>query len=229
MGFAIGAAAGFLIGYIMFQSLPFELPLACIGGWFGSKWYVRVQLKKRKKEFLSQFCDYLDAVSASLSCGRNTIEAFSGAEKDMNGLFRTDAPICYESAKLTDGLNTGHRVQPLLSAMAEDSGCSEVRTFGDVYGICSSAGGNLKSIVDDTRSMLVEKNGVEQEIQTVLTGPKNELNIMAIMPLVLLASLRVFGGGFLDGNESSMAINAAALCIFVFSYLLGRKIVDIRV
>ncbi|MBP5459979.1 MAG: hypothetical protein J6Y62_07445, partial [Clostridia bacterium] len=61
------------------------------------------------------------------------------------------------------------------------------------------------------------------------TGPKNELNIMVLMPLVILASLRVLGGGLITDDSSSMAVNAAALGVFLFSYWWGRQIVDIRV
>ena len=77
--------------------------------------------------------------------------------------------------------------------------------------------------------MIVEKIAIEQEIQTVLTGPKNELNIMVLMPLVILAALRVLGGGIITDDSSSMLVNTIALGIFAGSYWLGRKIVDIRV
>ena len=77
--------------------------------------------------------------------------------------------------------------------------------------------------------MIIEKIAIEQEIQTVLTGPKNELNIMVLMPLVILASLRVLGGGIITDDSSSMLVNTIALGIFGGSYWLGRKIVDIRV
>ena len=70
---------------------------------------------------------------------------------------------------------------------------------------------------------------MEQEIKTVLAGPRNELNIMALMPFVILASLRSMSGDFLPDDGISMGTNIVALAIFVISYWMGRKMVQIKV
>lgn len=229
VGFLAGAAGGLVTGYLLFHHIVPEALLAFVFGWYCRHAFVRRQMARRKQEFLDQFCDYLDSIATSLSVGRNGYEAFLTAEEDMKGLYESGAPIRYASGKVAEGLKNGRPIPELLQEMAEETGCSDVRTFGEIYQICSTAGGNLKHIVGDTRSMVIEKIAVEQEIQTVLTGPKNELNIMVLMPLVILAALRVLGGGLITDDSSSMAVNAAALGVFLFSYWWGRQIVDIRV
>ena len=228
LGFAIGAVGGFGVGFIMFRQLIAEAVLMVIAGWFMRNFVIRLLVKRRKREFRNQFCDYLDSVSTSLAVGKNTYEAFLSADEDMRGMYRADSAICKESAKVTDGLKNGRRIGDVLRDMAADAESRDVMTFAEIYEIGSTAGGNLKTIVDDTRSLLVDKIAVEDEIQTILTGPKNELNIMALMPLIILAALRVLGGSVLEG-DSSFLINAAALCIFAGSYAAGRKMVDISV
>lgn len=203
--------------------------LALLFGWYCRKAFVRRQMDRRKQAFLDQFCDYLDSVSTSLAVGRNGYEAFLTANDDMAALYEKGAPIRYASGKVAEGLKNGRSISELLREMAEETGCSDVRTFGEIYNICSTAGGNLRHIVGDTRNMIIEKIAVEREIQTVLTGPKNELNIMVLMPLVILASLRLLGGGMITDDSSSMAVNAVALGVFLCSYWWGRNIVDIRV
>ena len=204
VGFLGGFAGGLVTGFLLFGHPVPEVLLALLFGWYFRGAYVRHKVEKRKRDFLDQFCDYLDSIATSLAVGRN-------------------------SGRLTEGLKNGRAIPELLRDMAEETDCSSVRTFGEIYQICSTAGGNLRHIVGDTRNMIVEKIAIEQEIQTVLTGPKNELNIMVLMPLVILAALRVLGGGIITDDSSSMLVNTIALGIFAGSYWLGRKIVDIRV
>lgn len=229
VGFLGGAAAGLVTGFLLFHHPLPELALALLFGWYFRGAFVRLKVEKRRRDFLDQFCDYLDSIATSLAVGRNGYESFLAAEEDMKELYEAGAPIRHASGKLSEGLRNGRAIPDLLQEMAEETDCSSVRTFGEIYQICSSAGGNLKHIVGDTRNMIVEKIAIEQEIQTVLTGPKNELNIMVLMPLVILAALRILGGGLITDDPSSMLVNTVALGIFLSSYWLGRKIVDIQV
>lgn len=229
VGFLCGAGAGALVGFLLYHHPVPELLLAFLFGWYFRAAYIRHKVEKRKRDFLDQFCDYLDSVATSLAVGRNGYEAFLTADGDMRELYEAGAPICHASGRLTEGLKNGRALPDLLAEMAVETDCPSVRTFGEIYSICSTAGGNLKHIVGDTRNMILEKVAIEQEIQTVLTGPKNELNIMVLMPLVILAALRVLGGGIITDDSSSMLVNTIALGIFLGSYRLGQKIVDIRV
>ena len=229
VGFLGGFAGGLVTGFLLFGHPVPEVLLALLFGWYFRGAYVRHKVEKRKRDFLDQFCDYLDSIATSLAVGRNGYESFLTADEDMRELYEKGAPIRYASGRLTEGLRNGRAIPELLRDMAEETDCSSVRTFGEIYQICSTAGGNLRHIVGDTRNMIVEKIAIEQEIQTVLTGPKNELNIMVLMPLVILAALRVLGGGIITDDSSSMLVNTIALGIFAGSYWLGRKIVDIRV
>ena len=218
-----------MIGTLLFHHIVPEAALALLFGWYFRNAFVRYQMDRRKRDFLDQFCDYLDSISTSLAVGRNGYESFLSADEDMRELYEKNAPIVYVSGRVAEGLKNGRSIPDLLVEMAELTDCADVRTFGEIYQICNTAGGDLRHIVGDTRNMIVEKISVEQEIRTVLTGPRNELNIMVIMPLVILVSLRLLGGGLIADDASSMAVNAVALMIFLFSYWMGRKIVDIRV
>lgn len=229
MAFLLGMAAGICAGMILFTSIPLEIITGIIVGWMAQNAYVEFLKTRRKKEFMRQFCDYLDAVGTCLSCGRNTYDSFLSADEEMRELYPEGAPICVESRMVSAGLKNGRQIRDLISKMAEDSQCSDVKTYGEIYSACSQAGGNLKKVTDDSREKLSEKLSLESEIQTVLSGPKNELNIMALMPFLILAALRLMSGEFIPEDSVSMAVNIAALVLFVFSYAAGRKIVKIQV
>lgn len=226
-GFVIGGLFGFAVGQILYGLPVFNIILLILFGFCNSKIYVHHRIAKRRNEFAAQFCDYLDSIGSSLSCGKNTYEAFLSANEDMHELYRADSPICVESSRLSDGLRSGRPVSDLLFEMSKRSGNEDVQIFGDVYEVCSVAGGNLKKIVNDTRNIITEKITVEAQIQTALTEPKNELNIMAVMPLIITLALKMLGGSFIEGT--SVFINTLALVVFVVAYAWGRKIVKINI
>ena len=114
---------------------------------FIGKW-IDYWMEKRKRKFLHQFCDFLDSISTSLSCGKNSYYAFLNAERDMNTLYAPEEPICFICKRLVSGIEKGEQVSDLLFQMAEDSGSHEVKTFAMIYSIGITSGGNLKHIVD---------------------------------------------------------------------------------
>ena len=227
MGFLIGFGAGMFAFKIIYSSLIISLALSTVAGMVFSNVFVNMQINRRKSEFVLEFCDYLDAISSSLSCGKNSYETFQLANDDMHNLYSNISPICIESQRVANGLKSGRSIDELLLDMYERTGCEDVKIFGDVYSICNMAGGDLKQTVSDTKNRIIEKINIENEIKTSLAAPKNELNIMALMPIVITGTLRILGDNFLSG--SSLAASTIALGVFIFAYVLGQKIVKIEV
>ena len=226
-GFMIGAFLAFNALEILIENSILSGIGALILGLIFSKKFVDFLIVKRRKQFAEEFCDYLDSIGSSLSCGKNTYEAFLTADKEMHDLYRKDLPIYIESSRLADGLLSGRQIDELLKEMAERSGNDDVKTFADVYSICNDVGGDLKKIVNDTKTVIIEKSEIEAEINTVLAEPHNELRIMSIMPIFITLALRSLGDQFL--GQSGTYVNIFAVIIFVFAYFIGLRIVDIKV
>lgn len=227
IGFLLGMPIGFLIGYILFQRFPLELMLLILGGLVGARAYPLFLMEKREQVFRLQFCDYLDSISMSLACGRNTYDTFLSASADMRALYSEEAPICLAGEYIAGNLMAGERLSTLLETVAKESNCEDVQTFGNVYLICEQAGGNLKQVVDQSRNMLTEKISIEAEISVLLAGPKNELYLMTGMPLLILTAMKLLSTDLFTAEH--LAINLVALVLFTFAFLLGRNMVKIRV
>lgn len=226
-GFLLGAALGFAAGHILYETLVFDAVTALIFGIIFSKQLVQALILKRRKQFSEEFCDFLDSIGSSLSCGKNTYGAFMSAHEDIKGMYKKDSPIYVESERLAAGLKNGRQITELIEEMAVRSGNEDVRIFGDVYSICNDVGGNLKRIVNNTKSVISEKAEIEAEIGTLLAEPKNELRIMSFMPFVITTALKSLGEQFAPVN--SVGVNSVALFIFVLAYFIGSRIVDIKV
>jgi len=69
------------------------------------------------------------------------------------------------------------------------------------------------------------------EIGTLLSGNKNELNIMMIMPLIIIVSMEGLGSEMtVTGNSPlNILIKIVALGMFAAAYVLGKKITTIKV
>lgn len=226
-GFLIGAALGYFAASVIYDVFVINVIVSAISGFFGARIYVKFLIKRRKKEFTLEFCDYLDAISSSLSCGKNSYEALLIANDDMHNLYPSISPICVESQRISNGLKSGRSIDELFASMAERTDSDDVEIFADVFSICNTAGGNLKQTVCDTKQTITEKITIENEIKTSLAAPRNELNIMATMPIVITAALSILDNG--SGEGSMLLINTIAVAIFIGSYALGLKIVNIEV
>ena len=68
------------------------------------------------------------------------------------------------------------------------------------------------------------------EIETMISGSKNELNIMMVMPVIVVLMLRGMGSGMAGSNTVS-AVIVKIICIGIFgvAYVTGRKIMDIKI
>ena len=68
------------------------------------------------------------------------------------------------------------------------------------------------------------------EIQTKVASSANQMNIMILMPIFLIAMLKSSGEGFAENFTSASGIISTTVSIFVFiiAYFVGRKILDIK-
>ena len=82
VGFLGGFAGGLATGFLLFGHPVPELVLAVLFGWYFRGAWVRHKVEKRKRDFLDQFCDYLDSIATSLAVGRNGYESFLTADED---------------------------------------------------------------------------------------------------------------------------------------------------
>ena len=61
----------------------------------------------------------------------------------------------------------------------------------------------------------------------MVTGQKSQLNILAIMPIVMAFLTKTFSDG--PPTTLTIVVKIIALVLFVFAYWLGTKIVDVKV
>lgn len=148
----------------------------------------------------------------------------------MVSIYGEEADIVGELQAICAGLANNINIEQLLLNFAERSGLDDVMSFANVFEACNRQGSDLKRVVSDTRDIINDKIEIEMEIETMLSGNKNELNIMMVMPVVVVLSLSSMGTGTIVSNSPiNLVVKMICLGIFGAAYLVGRKIVDIKI
>ena len=231
IAFAIGAGAAVLVSWLFFGNLIVSVAAAVVTGILAQSVYQNYKMEKRKKALLLQFKDLLEALTSSYSAGKNTLDAYTDAWGDLTQIYGEEADIVKELEIIVGGMGNGINIEELLLNFALRSGLDDVRNFADVFRVAIRQGANIKDIIFSTRDIISDKIEIEMEINSMLAGNKNELNIMMIMPLIIIVSLGGLGTGMTaaDNSPLNVVIKIIALGLFFFAYYLGRKITAIKI
>lgn len=229
MAILIGFLIGYIAGYVYFDNSTVGLIVGLVAGYKAISIYRNKLFHDRKKELRLQFRDLLESLSNSFTVGRTASGAFESAYSDMIVEHGENAYIVKEIYLICMAYkNQGIEIKNLLNDFAERSGIDDIRSFAGVFEVSTDLGGNVAKVIRETRDMISDKIEIELEIQTMVTGQKNQLNVLAIMPLVMSLLTRSFSTG--DGSQALViGVKIFALGLFVFAYWMGTKIVDIKV
>lgn len=224
--------AGFLIGfaasYAYFDSKILGVIVGLLLGYKAISIYQNSLFKNRKNELRLQFRDMLESLSNSYTVGMTANRAFHSAYGDMMVEHGEDSYIAKELQLICSAHdNQGIEIRDMVNDFAQRSGIDDIRSFASVFDVSTDLGGDIAKVIRETRDMISDKVEVELEIQTMVTGQKSQLNILAIMPVVMALLTRSFSTP--TGGMIVIIIKVIALAMFVFAYWMGTKIVDIKV
>lgn len=231
LAFLIGGSLAAVVSWIFFSHIIVSA-IAVVGcGIYAQPIYRDYKLEQRKRKLLLQFKDLLESLTSSYSAGKNTLEAFVDSERDMEQIYGEEADIVKELQIIVTGMKNSLNAEALLLNFAQRSGLDDVRNFADVFRVAIRQGANIRDIIATTRDVISDKIEIEMEINTIMSGNKNELTIMMVMPLVIIVSLGGMGSSMsiADNSVTNILIKAIALAMFGVAYYLGRKFTKIEI
>ncbi len=229
LGGIVGTLAGGTVVFVFFGSVilaVLSLPLCFVGGIIV---YRNMLLNKRNTQLVVQFRDMLESVSASLGSGRNVKDAFNSSYTDLKAQYGDNAVIVKELRIIGAGITNNVGLELLLQDFAKRSHNENVQNFADVFSVANKRGGNIRQIIFETKNVINEKIMVEQDIQTLISGKKNELNIMMVLPLIVVNQTKSMQGGGADDVLFGYLIKVVAFLLFIVAYVVGRKMMKIEV
>lgn len=225
-GFLISSALAVLFYKSVVAVLLFS-PFA----WIYLKYSEKGLMKKRKWEFNQQFKQGIMALSAALNAGYSIENAFLEATKDLSLMYEEDADIMQEFSWITKQIAMNKTVEECLAELAGRTGIEDVENFSEIFQTAKRTGGDIIKIIQQTGKNIGERIEIQREMETVIAQKKMEANIMSIVPLGIILYMWVASPGFLDPlyhNVFGCILMTVVLVVYILSYLLMKKIVDIQ-
>ena len=166
----------------------------------------------------------------SLTAGNTVNDSFINAERDLQNQYSEGEMIVRELMEITTGLSNGKTLEEMLISFGDRSNNEDILNFSNVMSNCYRLGGDFKDVVRKTSDIINDKIAVAQEIETKISSNKLQLNAMTLMPIALVAMLKMSSPSFAENLSSFLGVlvTTVAIGIFVASYFWGQKIVDIR-
>ena len=242
--FAVGAAVGYLFyggigkdvdGNPTQTTHILNITISGIVGLIAAKIYmpmaVKRKIEKRHLELRLQFRELLDTLNTSIGSGRNVTDLFKSAYDDLRLIYPDDSYIVRELLVINSGLDNNIPIERLLKDFGERSNIDDVSSFANIFETSYRKGGNIKDIIDSTQQIISDKMEVELEIQTIITSSATELNIMSVMPIAIIAMIKLMSAEFADNFVTPVGIASStiALVMIVIAYVVGKWIMNIKV
>lgn len=192
----------------------------------------RKLIKIRKKELALQFREMISSVAVSLRAGLSVENAFLEAIPEMGRLYGEESLIVRELRSMENKMSVGETIESILKEFSLRANEEDISDFVVIFSLAKRSGSDLAHIIERSVYILRSRQETEQEIEVVLSGKKYEQRIMSVIPLGIIAYLRLTQDSYLDpvyNSVSGMLLMGACLAIYFVAYLIGGKIVEIEV
>lgn len=243
LAFVIGAVVGYLFygglgrdefGQRTTLSWILDISIPGIVGLVAGRIFVPTRTKqirdKNARTLNSQFRDFLEAFNTSIGAGKNVVDSFHAVYDDMRIQFEEDAFIVKELEVILSGMANNFDVEDLMEDLGNRSGNDDIVSFANVFRISYRKGGNLKDTINTTHSILSDKMEIKEEIETMVSASKMEQTVMIFMPVGLIGIMKSMSPDFASNfaTPAGIASTTIAIGLFIVSYFVGRKILNIK-
>ena len=216
LAFAIGAVVGYLFygglgrdefGQRTTLSWILDISIPGIVGLVAGRIFVPARTKqirdKNARTLNSQVRDFLEAFNTSIGAGKNVVDSFHAVYDDMRIQFEEDAFIVKELEVILSGMANNFDVEDLMEDLGNRSGNDDIVSFANVFRISYRKGGNLKDTIK---------------------------TVMMFMPIALIGIMKAMSPDFARNfaTPAGIASTTIAVGLFVVSYFVGRKILNIK-
>ena len=199
--------------------------------WYLKSWEKQM-VRKKQREFQSQFKEGILAMSSALNVGYSVENAMREAWKDLQLLYTKEERIVREFGYMVHQLDMKLSVERILQEFAQRTQDEDVETFVTVFSMAKRSGGDVVEIIRDAVYQIGEKIDVMKEINTMMAAKKMEFYIMSVIPFAMIGYLKISFSSFMQvlyGNLMGTAIMTVCLVIYVVAFEVGKRIVEIEV
>lgn len=226
--------AGLLTGIIayLFYASWFAMLLFPVFVCFFVRRERKAGLEQMQEILAKEFIDTLRSLSAALLAGFSMENAWKEAEHEIQALYGEHSYMYRELVQMNRSMELNRPLEDLLSEFAARSGNMEIAGFAEVFAFAKRSGGNFVTIIEATSGHMRARYETEREIQVQIASRKMEQKVMNVIPIFILAYLKVTSMEFLDvlyGNSFGVLFMTICLAAYGGAIVLSEKIMTIHV
>lgn len=195
----------------------------------------RIDDEKKKKDanrFYTEYRELLSAVSGALENGLSVENGFKEAERTLQMLYGEDAMLQRSLHTMNHKVAVRVPVEQAFLDFSKEYPYEEVVTFAQIFRFGKRMGGDYLKNLRRSISKMEDCIDVKQEIETSLAEKKLELRVMTVMPLGILAYIRLTSPDFMTPlyhNVLGFGVMTACLIVYGGCIFIGKRIVEIAV
>lgn len=178
-----------------------------------------------------EFLDVLRTVSSALLAGLSMENAWREAAREIEGLYGENSIMGRELVRINGKVGVNIPLEQQLEELAVRSGNADIVSFAEVFAFAKRSGGNLVTIMEGTANHIRARFETERDIQVLVAAKQLEQKIMNVVPLLILAYLKVTSIGFLDvlyRNVAGVLFMSGCLLAYGGAFLLSERLLRIE-
>lgn len=228
-GILTGVGICGLVSYTFYRSIPVFVLFLPAALFYPLYW--KKELKKQRLHQLGlQFKEGIMMLSASLSAGYSIENALAVSGRELDLLYGSKGMINREFAYMVQQIRMNRPVEAVMTDFGERSGLEDVENFAAIFGAAKRSGGQLVPVIRHTAELIQDKIQVQQELQTLTASKQFEQKIMNLIPFLIILYIDLTSPGFFHLMYETVmgrVIMSVCLAVYLFSYLLSQKLLEI--
>jgi tight adherence protein B len=224
------AGLGAVLAYLFYESIMGLVLVPFI--YFVMRYRAVCAGREKVQDSLAKsFLDALRTLSAALLAGYSMENAWREAQKEIGALYGKNHMLYSELEHMNQSVSLNVPIEQLIEDFSVRSGNADIASFSEVFAFAKRSGGNFVTIIEGTSEHMRAKYETEREIQVLVASRKMEQKVMNVIPMMILAYLKVTSMDFLDilyGNAGGALFMSGCLLAYGGAILLAEKILRIK-
>ena len=191
----------------------------------------KILREKEKLVIREEFIDAITAMSFSLQAGYSAENSLEFAAEEA-GRLHGNTIMTKELRRSVGNIKRNEPTGRVFTEMAERLDIEEIRDFAEIFNCARKSGGNLVGVIRKTSEQMKEKQEINTEINTLISGKKLEQKILCAMPVLIVMYLKVGAESFIApmyGNPLGIICMSFCAAVYIGAITWSEKITDISI
>lgn len=222
--------AAFLLGLLLFDLWFFGLFMAPLGFFMAGR-IENHMTKKKEREYLAQYLDFLNVFSMTSSVGRGGLDAFQYCFGELSLIHPASRGFMADLQDVIAKTTMDQDIYQIFRDHRFRIAREEIDVFVQMLYLASKKGGDVDRVIAYCASLLEERVRMQKDKEVLMARQKFELDVIVALPFVLLAIMKGSNPGYLTTLVSTpMGWIALFLSVALmgFSLVLGVQLCSFK-